>query len=217
MNIKSNRKKQGPSFFKSAWRGFKELLPDMNGGIKFLIFMVGVVVAFLVWDYSAMASIFSIAVGGILIVQDDFNDIGPGTRVVFTLLAALAVFMLGSPNVYHTDEKKYQVEYSKLTFTDSTEKIIIFMTYPEKKTVNQPLSTTQYYTLKEQKNDLNMTITESGEYDHWSMLSARESKDKLKDIEEYTYSFTIKTPSDTIENKYWLKTKTRQFIPKEKK
>ncbi len=221
MNIKSNSKRKGPGFLKSAWLGFLEMVPEKIGALGKLTIMVAAFsFAAWAWSYSGMLSVFLVVFGFILIVQDEWNDIGFFSRMWFTLFAGLGVLMLGSPNMYHTNKNEMKVEYSKLTFTDSTEKIIIFMTSPVKQTINQPLSTEEYYTLKETQDDINMTITESGEYDHWSMLRGRESEDgKLQadDIEEYTYAFTIETPDKVIENPYWLKSKTRKFVTEEKK
>ncbi len=214
MNIKSNSKKQGPGVLKSAWSRFKETLPGYGLGMKSLVLVASITIAAGVWQYSGMFSVFSVMVGLILIAQDDHNNIGVVEKSMFIFFSIIVVFIFGSMNVYHTTPAPITIKYSKLTFTDSTEKLIIFMTYPEVKTINQPLSTTEYYTLKEQQDNIEMTIGESGEYDHWDMLLHK--KDKAFDIEEYTYSFTIKAGGKTIENKYWWKTKTQQFVQKTK-
>lgn len=217
MNIKSNSKKQKTQHTKNMWKWIKNLVPEMGVGMKIMVMVVAITLSAMVWSFSGMASLFLIVFGFILIVQDQWGNIGIGSRVLFTFFALIGTFILGIPNIYHTPDNVMEVKYSKLTFTDSTEKIIIFMTHPVKRTINQPLSTTEYYTLKEHRNDLNMTITESAEYDHWSMLNGRENGEEAMQLEEYTYAFTIKSPSGVIENPYWLKTKSRYFITKEKK
>ena len=213
MNIKSNSKKQGPGFLKSAWLGFLEVLPEATGALKTAIFLGGIIAAYFMWDYSGMIALFFVVLGGILIVQDQWGDIGIGARLSFTLIAVVIVFWMGLSDVYFTQEKTIKVKYSKLIFTDSTEKIIIFMTYPEKRTVNQPLNTTQYYTLKDQEDNITMYITEKGTYDHWSMLDAKDNNDTSNpDVSEYSYGFTINSPAEAISNDDWLKSKDRKFV-----
>lgn len=211
MIIKSNKKKNGPGFLKSAYLGFLEVIPGQTTSIKILIFLGGVITSFFVWDYSGLVALFIVLFSIILIFQNDYDNFGIAERSMLSLFAVTIIYLLGTTNIYCTEDKKINVEYSKLIFTDSTEKIIIFMTYPEKRTVTQPLSTTEYYTLKDQQNDIKMFIIEKGTYEHWNKLYARESNTTVV-VNEYSYSFTINSQSGEIVNDAWLKGKDKKFI-----
>ena len=152
--------------------------------------------------------------GVIALLQNQFKTIDFSDRLAFALIGGIILAFFGNMNVYRPQAKIINVVYSKLIFTDSTEKLIIFMTSPEVKTINQSLSTNEYYTLKENQKNIKMTITESGEYDHWSYLLHKE--DKKYNFEEWTYGFIIKSNGITIKNDNWNKTKKRLFIKNKK-
>ena len=200
MNIKSNKKSDNQTFEKILNR-LQQLVPEKSKIIRILVFLVFIILSNYVWSYSGVISIFIMAVG-VGYLFDNGSNI---KSKVFFLIAISAILLIFSTiNVYHIDFKPIQAKYSKILFTDSTEKIIIYMTYPINDTIVLAPSSKKYYEAKEIGKDFNLTITTRGEFDHISKLIYNNK------IKKYTYTINIKSGNFKLSTK-WKESTTKLF------
>ena len=200
MNIKSNKKSDNQTFEKILNR-LQQLVPEKSKIIRILVFLVFIILSNYVWSYSGVISIFIMAVG-VGYLFDNGSNI---ESKVFFLIAISAILLIFSTiNVYQINYKPIQAKYSKILFTDSTEKIIIYMTYPINDTIVLTPSSKKYYTAKEIGKDFNLTITTKGEFDHISKLRGNNT------IEKYTYTLNVKSGNFNLSTK-WKESTNKLF------
>ena len=108
------------------------------------------------------------------------------------------MIFLSHTNVYNKDGRTLKAEYSKIEFTDSTEKMVIFMTKPVKEVLVLHLSDKSYYNAKDIGKDFNITIQERTIGDHMGKLMGNG-----KEIEEWNYILTVKAGDFNYKNGGW--------------
>ena len=214
MHIKSNSKQHTIR----KWLTDKsEQLNDITSWIRVSIVLILSVVANYMWAYSGMLSVL-IFLSGFIIVAKTENEVTLTERFFFFVGVCFIILLFGNSNTYSKHKDNIDVKYSKVVFTDATEKLIIFMTYPKKETVVlSKLPTADYYSLKEEKNNLKFVISETGRYAHWYKL-AYNGNPPDNTIGEWDYDLNISSPSFSIVITEWRSNqKERLFIKKEKK
>ena len=200
MNIKSNKKSDNQTFEKILNR-LQQLVPEKSKIIRILVFVVFIILSNYVWSYSGVISIFIMAVG-VGYLFDNGSNIE--SKTFFIIIVSTILFIFSTINVYQINYKPIQAKYSKILFTDSTEKIIIYMTYPINDTIVLTPSSKKYYTAKEIGKDFNLTITTRGEFDHISKLIYNNK------IKKYTYTINIKSGNFKLSTK-WKESTTKLF------
>jgi len=200
MNIKSNKKSDNQTFKKILDR-LQQLVPQKSIFLRAFVFLMFTFLSNYVWSYSGIISVFIFAVGiGYLFGSDYDNE----SKTVFIIITSIILFGFSTMNIYSINYKPIKVKYSKVSFTDSTEKIVFYMTYPTHDTIVLTPSTKKYYTAREIGKDFNLTITTKGEFDHISKLRGNNT------IEKYTYTLNVKSGNFNLSTK-WKESTTKLF------
>lgn len=203
MNIKSNSKQ--PSTLVGFWKDLKRKL-SRNKNMNYHLFTVGMLVgAYYAWSYSGILTLWLVVIGiWINVLKDNYD--ARTEQVITVVLTTFALLILSSTNVYSIDNKEIDVNYSKLEFTDSTERMVVHMIVPHKRVeVISNWSSSDYYTAKTNKDSVKIKIIEVGEHDHLSKVFEN------RKVEEYTYRLVVTFDGGSYKDISWSKTDTPKF------
>jgi len=164
--------------------------------------------AYEMWDYSGLFALLIIIIYGVIVFEGSHQSPTIGEKIGFIFVAIFLVGLIGTNNVYKNEPNIIPVKFSKINYTDSTEKTIIFMTEPIKKAVVVKFNSSDYYMMKEQDQNVTIQIIERGVYTHWDKLENKGI------IDEYTYDLVIVSPDQNFTKDNWSKKKNgdRQFL-----
>jgi len=213
MNIKSNKDEK--PFLKSAWIGAKEVGSDLANAIsplwaKILISIVMFGGSYYAWEYSGMLSLWLISINFLILFEGNHQSPSVGEKIAIGIVITILVMIMGTNNVYSNESRIIPVEFSKVVYTDSTEKTVIYMTSPIKKAVVVNFGASEYYMMKELDQNLTIQIVENGKYTHWDKLENQGA------IDEYSYELVVVSPDQNFTHSGWSKKKDgeRQFAEK---
>jgi hypothetical protein len=205
MKIKSDTKTN--SIFKKIINNYNISSMVKSLGFKIVLGSIMGFISYEMWFYSGLIALF-ILIFYIIIIFEGNPSPTVGKKLAFTFIAIVLIGLVGVNNIYKSETKIIPVEFSKIKYTDSTEKTIIFMTDPIKKAVVVEFGSSNYYMMKEADQNISIHIVERGFYNHWDKLLNNGS------IEEYTYDLVIVSSDQNFTKSDWFKKKNgdRQFI-----
>ena len=214
MKIKSDIKPES-----KIWKCIKGVVSDIVDSMQTMTFKIIISIilffsAYVIWEYSGLLSLLLIIFDIIILFggENQTPTIGEksliGGKSLFAIFAIIIVAILGTNNVYKKEIRVIPVKFSKIVYTDSTEKTVIFMTEPIKKAVVVNFDASEYYMMKELDQNLTIKIIETGEFAHWDKLEGEGV------IDEYKYDLVLISPDQNFTMRNWSKKKDgeRQFV-----
>ena len=200
MNIKSNSKKPSKvtSFFKSTWSLIKDIVSGLGTSKYFVFFLIMTISSYFAWDYSGMLSVWLALMAIIIPMQRDTWE-PMADHILLIIISSLVFIILSSMNVFDKENQIINVEYSKIEFTDSTERMVVYMSKPVKRVeVVADWTSSDYYTAKSNKDSIKIWITETASFDHIDKVA------NDNHIEEYNYRLDITYDGGAYDNKMWI-------------
>jgi len=199
MKIKSNLKSKGrrSNILFDKMREYISLQPIL---IRSLVIGVILMISYFIWSYSGLLAIGFFVLASILTGQAD-----PGDKLGMGFLSILAIFSFGLFDVYKVSEDKIPIEFNKVVYTDSTEKIVLYANKPINEALVVHPESKLYYDFKLYDQNLSAYIKEESRRSHWANLLNLEPT-------TYQYDLIINAGKKQIKITSWKSSKTKMLF-----